>query len=214
MERISTGFQQAWQVVSQSFSTTNLQLCLLIGSGVLAISLLVLALTRWGQSRPVWKCVMLSFVAHILLIGWAYGTHLIFETPEVAKETDTLRVNLIEELGKSIEGEESKDLSPQPWDEFVNEQELPEVERLDRALVDSEVVIERKTDQFAPLPLAKSGRRAARCLNSRRTLSPSIEPELEFSGIGREIEVEDPQIDSPEIEVARRGEEKIPSRIT
>jgi len=42
------------------FSSTNLQLLLLVGSGIIAISLLVLALTRWGHSRPVWKCVILS----------------------------------------------------------------------------------------------------------------------------------------------------------
>ena len=42
------------------FSSTNLQLMLLVGSGIIAISLLVLALTRWGHSRPVWKCVILS----------------------------------------------------------------------------------------------------------------------------------------------------------
>jgi hypothetical protein len=203
MDRISTGFQQTWQVVNQSFSTTNLQLCLLIGSGVLAISLLVLALTRWGQSRPVWKCVMLSFVAHILLIGWAYGTHLIFETPKIAKETDTLRINLIEELGKSIEGEELKDLSPQPWDEFVNEQLLPEVERLDRALVDSELVIERKPDQIAPLPLTKQATELP-ILDRSEDIQTLDEPKLDSQELA-EIEVEDPQLESPEIEVARRG---------
>ena len=58
------------------FSSTNLQLMLLVGSGIIAISLLVLALTRWGHSRPVWKCVILSFAAHILLMGYAYGTRM------------------------------------------------------------------------------------------------------------------------------------------
>ena len=63
---------------------------------------------------------------------------------------------MIEELGKCIEGEKLQDLSPRPWDEFVNQQVLPEVEGLDRAIVDSEVVIERKTDQPAPLPDCES----------------------------------------------------------
>ncbi len=206
MDRILTGFQQDWQNVSQSFSTGDLQFYLLIGSGVLAISLLVLALTRWGQSRPVWKCVILSIVAHILLIGWAYGTHLMFETPQVAKETDTLRVNLIEELGKSLEGDEADDYSPQPWNEFVNEQFLPEVERLDRALVDSEVVIQRNSDQFVPLPLAKQANELPE-LEETIDVQPLAEPDLETGNL-QEITVEDSKIEAQEIEFARRGEDE------
>ena len=63
-----------FQSLFDLFNSTNFQLVLLVGSGILAVSLLLLAMTHWGQSRPVWKCVVLSFIAHILLMGYAYGT--------------------------------------------------------------------------------------------------------------------------------------------
>ena len=67
------------ELLSSVLPAGNLQWFLLIGSGVLAVSLLVLAMTKWGHSRPVWKCVILSFVAHILLLAYAWGTWLILE---------------------------------------------------------------------------------------------------------------------------------------
>jgi len=65
------------QFLKWSFNSSNLQILLLVGSGILAIGLLTLALTRWGASKPVWKCVILSVMAHVLLIGFAWATHLI-----------------------------------------------------------------------------------------------------------------------------------------
>ena len=93
------------ELLSAILPVGNLQWFLLIGSGVLAVSLLVLAMTKWGHSRPVWKCVILSFVAHILLLAYAWGTWLILEAPAVAnREVTPLRVNLTEESGDSIDG--------------------------------------------------------------------------------------------------------------
>ena len=37
--------------------------------------------TRWGQAKPLSKCVVLSVFAHILLFGYAYGTKLILDHP-------------------------------------------------------------------------------------------------------------------------------------
>ena len=59
-----------------------LQIFLLIGTAVLAIALMLLTLTRWGHARPIWKCVILSLGAHVLLMTYAYGTHLILEVPQ------------------------------------------------------------------------------------------------------------------------------------
>jgi hypothetical protein len=140
------------------FSTENLQLLLLIGSGILAISLLVLALTRWGHSRPVWKCVILSFVAHILLIGYAYGTRMIFDTPAVVKaEPMPMRVNLIEEVGESLTGDDRADSTEKRWDQFVNEQAMPALDNLERPAIDSEVVIEKTIDRAVQKPTPTPG---------------------------------------------------------
>ena len=56
-----------------------LELVLWIGLAVLTLALLVLVGTRWGQVRPVSKCVVLSVFAHLLFLFYAYGTSLSFQ---------------------------------------------------------------------------------------------------------------------------------------
>lgn len=52
-----------------------------VGLAVLTISLLVLMQTRWGQARPLSKCVVLSIFAHLLLIAYAHMTQLFAPGP-------------------------------------------------------------------------------------------------------------------------------------
>ena len=56
-----------------------------LGLAVLTLALLILTRTRWGQAKPLGKCVALSIFAHVLLGGYAYGTKLIFTVPVVAE---------------------------------------------------------------------------------------------------------------------------------
>ena len=91
-----------FQSLFDLFNSTDFQLVLLVGSGILAVSLLLLAMTHWGQSRPVWKCVVLSFIAHILLMGYAYGTRLLGPPPTAAQHADfetdeMLKVSLMDD---------------------------------------------------------------------------------------------------------------------
>lgn len=192
------------------FSSTNLQLLLLIGSGILAISLLVLALTRWGHSRPVWKCVILSFVAHILLIGYAYGTRLMFETPAIVQEEATpMRVNLIEEEGESLDGDDPVDSVEKSWDQFVNEQALPAVEELERPMIDSELVIEKTVDRLVDAP--KSITPGA----NLDTIPQKFEMP-EFAETPRQLPDEfrpnEEQVQPQQIQVARRGDTGEPTK--
>jgi len=43
----------------------------------IAISLLVASWTRWGQSKPLAKCVGIAMLAHIWLLLYAYGTRIV-----------------------------------------------------------------------------------------------------------------------------------------
>ncbi len=192
------------------FTTTNLQLLLLIGSGILAISLLVLALTRWGHSRPVWKCVILSFVAHILLIGYAYGTRLMFETPAIVeKEATPMRVNLIDEQGESVVGEERNDAAEQSWDQFVNEQAMPSAEELERPSIDTELVIEEKVDLSIE---ASNSQRPGAMLDT----VPQAFHDPEFADtpqpLSGDVRSSDAQVNPQPIQVARRGDKGAASR--
>ena len=146
MNQLGIFLLQLWQQFVGIFNSLNLQLVLLIGSGLVAVALLVLSLTSWGQARPVWKCVVLSVAAHILLMGYAYGTHLIFQVPTTVKPDNPVRINLVDDEGDSLKDENEDEEIEKPWDEFVNQQLLPDVEQLNRPLIDSQVVIERKTE--------------------------------------------------------------------
>lgn len=43
---------------------------------VVALALLVASWTKWGQQKPLTKCVALAFLAHIWLLMYAYGTRV------------------------------------------------------------------------------------------------------------------------------------------
>ena len=138
------------------FSSSNLQMFLLVGTGLLTIGLLILALTRWGHSRPLWKCVVLSVTAHILLLGYAYGTRLILVKPAsekaatvAAAEESKMNVKLVGEDGAKKEIAQRVESEKMSWNEFGNEQPLPEIEPLRRAEIDSEIVIKREKPEFA-----------------------------------------------------------------
>lgn len=88
--------ESLWLKIVHVLTTPSLQLFLLLGSLVLVISLLLLTMTRLGHARPITKCVVLSVIAHVLLLGYAYGTKLIFHVP-VAKKEDPIKINLIDD---------------------------------------------------------------------------------------------------------------------
>src|SRR5256885_1708575 len=54
---------------------------LAVGLIGLFILLAVLAWTRLGQAKPISKCVVLSLLAHLLLLIYAYSTHVLYGPP-------------------------------------------------------------------------------------------------------------------------------------
>ena len=66
------------------FVARTLGVILWIGLAVLTITLVFLMRSRWGQVKPLWKCVILSVLAHVLLGGYAWGTKLIFHVQKRA----------------------------------------------------------------------------------------------------------------------------------
>ncbi len=196
----------AWQDgLLNLFSSANLQMLLLVGSGILAIALLSLALTRWGHSRPVRKCVILSFVAHILLMGFAYGTRLIGPTAPAAREDNPIRVNLVDDKGESLKGLEALEASEKPWEQFVNQQALPTVDKLERPKIDSEVVIERIIDRQRSKP------KPSDVPTSLATLPQKSADKNQFLDVALETNNELPmkraELTPPELNPPRRGDD-------
>ena len=151
-----------FQSLFDLFNSTNFQLVLLVGSGILAVSLLLLAMTHWGQSRPVWKCVVLSFVAHILLMGYAYGTRLLGPPPTAAEHADIetdemLKVSLMDDTefeDITVPQAEANDNVKIAATKVPNQTnisapnfEVPDLEPLDRPEVDTVFVFETKQSE-------------------------------------------------------------------
>lgn len=192
---------------------------LLVGSGLLAVSLLVLSLTKWGQARPVWKCVVLSVAAHILLMGYAYGTHLIFQVPQVAQPNQPVRINLVEDEGNALNNELQDVKGKQPWGEFVNKQLLPDIDDLERPAIDSQLVIE-PTDN-TPKPPQKDIYRVAdledKPLPTKRDVTVELSDkafEIDQSVAAKEIEaseeiVEQSATEKPMLDPAREKTELV-----
>jgi len=156
---------QWFQSLFDLFNSTNFQLVLLVGSGILAVSLLLLAMTHWGQSRPVWKCVVLSFVAHILLMGYAYGTRLLGPPPTVAEHSDVstdemLNVSLMDDVdfeeftAPEAIGNGGYEIpasrTPNQTNITAPDLDVPDLAPLERPEVDTELVIETKLPEAVP----------------------------------------------------------------
>jgi hypothetical protein len=148
---------QWFQPLLDVFNSISFQILILAGSGILAVSLLLLAMTHWGKSRPVWKCVILSFAAHILLMGYAYGTRMLgpdsVAAEQASMETDeVLNVSLLDDSGDEVVTSPNQIDSPQlkiatsttplQVSEAMPELEMDEVPALQRAALDTEVIFE------------------------------------------------------------------------
>jgi hypothetical protein len=98
---------------------------LLAGLAALVIVLLVLMRTRWGQAKPLSKCMVLSIVVHLLLVVYAYFLQTFVAVPIPGRD-QIVHVSLMAD----IEEEEFVDLpteqpvEQEPWNDFVAVQPL------------------------------------------------------------------------------------------
>ncbi len=67
---------------------------LLAGATAFSITLVVLLWTRWGHSRSLEKCVLLSFLAHALLTGYAATVQIVSFRP--APREQFVRIALVD----------------------------------------------------------------------------------------------------------------------
>lgn len=136
----------------------------LLWAGLLAISttLLILAHTQWGQSRPLRKCFILSLMAHLILAGYATTVQIVDSSP-AAPGDPAIHVHITgptvdQEL---LEADPNADQDPQkhkkPWEEFAHHapsrHDIPAPEPLDTHPDDSSKIPQktaRQTPEFNP----------------------------------------------------------------
>ncbi len=85
----------------------TLQWVLFAGLSIWTVLLMVMMWTRWGQARPLVKCVALSIFAHLLLVLFMWGTRVLNMLPPGESLSGAVQVKLIEDAG-------DEDLFPTP----------------------------------------------------------------------------------------------------
>jgi hypothetical protein len=75
----------------------TLQWVLFAGLSGWTVLLMVMMWTRWGQARPLVKCVLLSVLAHLLLILFMWGTRVLSMMPPGDSLAGTVQVKLIQD---------------------------------------------------------------------------------------------------------------------
>ena len=90
---------------------------ILLAGGLIAVFVLlaVLVWTRFGQARPISKCVVLSLLAHLLLLIYAYSTHVLYGPPG-SFLGQTVRVRL-RDAADDDEAAPAVAADPQPWEQ-------------------------------------------------------------------------------------------------
>lgn len=91
---------------------------LLIGVGLLALALIVLMMTRWGQVKPLSKCIVLSVFAHFLLMVYAYSAKLFLEPPLPPQEK-VFNLTIVSTDDEPAEHEAVTER--QPWNAIVSD---------------------------------------------------------------------------------------------
>ncbi len=103
----------------ESLASINWMVWLLwAGLALFTVAMIAAMQTRWGQSRPLRKCVALSLWVHALLIGYTTTVKLASAPPQ--SERDVMQISLVEGLlDQPVEPVEKEDA--RPWEKFVHD---------------------------------------------------------------------------------------------
>ena len=99
------------------------------GLAAFTLTFVVLLFTRWGQSKPVQKCVVLSLLAHLLLVGYATTVKLVYAHPgsDEEEQEQIIRVSFDDGPAPQTATSEATALDERPWERLLHEAvSLPE----------------------------------------------------------------------------------------
>lgn len=107
------------QTLHWLFSPEVLLSILGAGLAVLTVTLLVMMRTRWGQARPLSKCVFLSVFAHMLLVGYASVTKVYNDLPP-GPSGEVTPIHVFSD-DRIFDEQPTEPQQQQPWDSFATE---------------------------------------------------------------------------------------------
>ncbi len=105
-------------LVNRISATSPLWLTVWVGSGILAIALIILMGTRWGQSKPMRKCAVLSLLAHVLLACAATTVRIVVhsgDTPDGSRVSVTVLSEGVPDPPQLVD-DARDDREIEPWD--------------------------------------------------------------------------------------------------
>ncbi len=150
MEQVTGWLTRVWGTIVHHFHHMTLGMALWLGFLLLTLVLMILMSTRWGSVKPIWKCVILSVFAHILLGGYAYGTRLIFTGPQQVP-SDTISLRLVDNDTPASDAEDTMTSRSQPWDELdLAPRIAPPQEAVARLTPQVQQTTQRRQPEIAP----------------------------------------------------------------
>ena len=105
------------QYAPTAISDRTLAIVLASGLVTLFVALAVLIWTRWGQARPLSKCIGLSGVAHLLLLVYAYSTRVLFDQPGHWTGQDSVKIHLADPRDSEEAAPLPEGTNPKPWEQ-------------------------------------------------------------------------------------------------
>jgi hypothetical protein len=95
--------------------TANRPLSWLVAAGLIGLFIVLSALvwTRFGQARTISKCVVLSLLAHLLLLIYMYSTHVLSGPP--GRWTGQTVIMRIRDAADDVEAAPVASPNPKPW---------------------------------------------------------------------------------------------------
>ncbi len=165
-----------------AFGFGNLLLILLwTGLGLLTVGLLILMQTRWGRSRPIRKCLILSVLAHALFAGYATTVTIVTPSPALREEEPSIRVSLVDPdpLDAPSPTPASGALDQNPWDRLAHAPAFrPTVDPETRPPLETETPAPRRQSeptetQLPPLPDASLSERMQTSLSLNEETTPN-----------------------------------------
>ncbi|MGY8770698.1 MAG: prenyltransferase/squalene oxidase repeat-containing protein [Pirellulales bacterium] len=170
------------------------------GLAVITLSILILMQTRWGQAKPMSKCVVLSIFAHLLLIGYAHTTQMFDQQPANETKLFEFKLSNVSFEMKETEKKDNKQEEAKPWNTFATS-DYPEtsstaIDPLERKPAESQSVAEVKS-QIPSAQITNSSLPQTAKLNYPKVADNPTEPGLKNGQLIDQVNVSVAEIKQP-----------------
>lgn len=154
--QIDDQLHRAWAYVTDGkvLATT-----LGIGFALLSVVLLIASRTKWGQAKPLTKCVVVSVLLHVIFLMYALGTRKILPQGDLAGREQAISVSFDDSFVAEIPAlpsvpAESTAATPHAWEAPVPLAELPKPPELEDITLDESFLAPEllPTLEATPLP--------------------------------------------------------------